>query len=132
MTSFPELPYESWLPTKETLHRFLQVVGKLRLASSPRRNHWWNVPFHLTGAGVTTRPMGSTPIFDVDFDFIDHRLVVATVDSNRGSFSLLGHSVATLPLSFSMAHMRVLCPESRQSGDAALVLSRTRAPLCHL
>ena len=95
MTSFPELPYESWLPTKETLHRFLQVVGKLRLASSPRRNHWWNVPFHLTGAGVTTRPMGSTPIFAVDFDFIDHRLVVATVDGNRGSFSLLGHSVAT-------------------------------------
>ena len=100
MTSLPDLPYESWRPTKETLHRFLQLVGKLRLADSPRRNHWWNVPFHLTGAGVTTRPMGSDPVFAVDFDFIDHRLIIATDDGRRESFSLIGLSVADFTASF--------------------------------
>ena len=68
------VPYDAWRPTKETLHRFVQVVGKLRLALSHRRNHWWNVPFHLTGTGITTRPMAADPSFTVDFDFIDHRL----------------------------------------------------------
>ena len=48
---FPPMPLEDWAATKETLHRFLQIVGKIRLASAPRRNHWWNVPFHLTGRG---------------------------------------------------------------------------------
>ena len=94
MVVLPELPYESWRDTKETLHRYLQIVGKLRLADSPRRNHWWNVPFHVTGAGITTRPMGSDPVFAVDFDFIEHRLVVATTDGRRESFSLRGLSVA--------------------------------------
>lgn len=94
MTVLPELPYESWRGTKDTLHRYLQIVGKLRLADSPRRNHWWNVPFHLTGAGITTRPMGAEPVFAVDFDFIDHRLIVATDDGRRESFDLHGQSVA--------------------------------------
>lgn len=44
MDLFPALPRESWAPTKETLHRFLQIVGKARLEASVRRNHWWNVP----------------------------------------------------------------------------------------
>jgi len=51
------MPLAEWQDTKATLHRFCQVVGKLRLAASVRRNHWWNVPFHLTGRGITTRPM---------------------------------------------------------------------------
>ncbi|WP_396230834.1 DUF5996 family protein, partial [Frankia sp. EI5c] len=44
----PPIPLADWAGTKETLHRYLQVVGKIRLAASQRRNHWWNVPFHLT------------------------------------------------------------------------------------
>jgi hypothetical protein len=67
----------------------------VRLAVSPRRNHWWNVPFHLTGCGITTRPMGRDPIFAIDFDFIDHRLHVATTAGDRRSFALPGLSVAT-------------------------------------
>lgn len=46
---------EDWAGTKETLHRFLQVVGKVRLDQAPPRNHWWHVPFHLTGRGITSR-----------------------------------------------------------------------------
>lgn len=58
MQHFEAAPYDDWQHTKETLHRFVQIVGKVRLAASVRRNHWWNVPFHLTASGITTRPMG--------------------------------------------------------------------------
>src|SRR6266508_1166404 len=95
MESFPPIPLEAWRPSKETLHRFAQIVGKIRLAASVRRNHWWNVPFHVTGRGITTRPMGRDPIFTVDFDFVDHRLDVNRVDGRRVSFPLTGQSVAS-------------------------------------
>jgi hypothetical protein len=91
---FPPMPLEAWVDSKETLHRLLQIVGKVRLASAPPRNHWWNVPFHLTGRGITTRPMGTDPIFAIDFDFVDHRLVINTVDGRTEWFSLPGNSVA--------------------------------------
>ncbi len=91
---FPEIRYLSWRETLATVHRFAQLVGKIRLAASPRRNHWWNVPFHLTGRGITTRPMGRDPIFAIDFDFLDHRLDIATVAGTRHSFALPGLSVA--------------------------------------
>ena len=94
---WPELPYDSWRDTLATLHRFSQVVGKVRLAGAPRRNHWWHVPFHLTGRGITTRPMGDPgggPVFAIDFDFIDHRLELSTIDGRRDGFPLPGRSVA--------------------------------------
>src|ERR1700742_331410 len=88
------MPLQSWADTKDTLHRFAQIVGKIRLAAGPRRNHWWNVPFHLTGRGITTRPMGVDPIFCIDFDFVDHRLVINVLDGRTISFPLAGQSVA--------------------------------------
>lgn len=91
----PPMPLHSWAESKETLHRFLQIVGKVRLAVAPRRNHWWHVPFHLTGRGLTTRPMGGDPIFSIDFDFIDHRLIVSSHEGSIESFSVPGHSVAS-------------------------------------
>jgi hypothetical protein len=98
MELFPPLPLAEWQDTKETLHRFAQIVGKIRLAASPRRNHWWNVPFHLTGRGITTRPMGQAdgnPVFTIDFDFVDHHLVLTTLEGSAISFPLLGESVAS-------------------------------------
>ncbi|MFJ3923343.1 DUF5996 family protein [Streptomyces sp. NPDC090022] len=98
MDLFPAIPLTQWHDTKETLHRFTQVVGKIRLANSPRRNHWWNVAFHVTGRGITSRPMGGTgglPVFTVDFDFVEHRLVVSVLDGRTTSFPLAGHSVAS-------------------------------------
>ncbi|MBW0116507.1 DUF5996 family protein [Pseudonocardia abyssalis] len=94
MELLPAVPYESWSGTIPTLHRFAQVVGKVRLAASPLRNHWWNVPLHLTGRGTTTRPMGLDPTFAIDFDFLDHRLVVNALDGRAASFPLVGRSVA--------------------------------------
>lgn len=93
--AFPAMEYESWRDTLETLHRFSQIVGKLRLAATPRRNHWWNVPLRQTGRGLTTRRIGRDPIFRIDFDFVDHRLDMTTTEGSRYSFSLQGLSVAT-------------------------------------
>jgi hypothetical protein len=98
MELFPPMPLAEWQDTKATLHRFCQVVGKLRLVASVRRNHWWNVPFHLTGRGITTRPMGQldgNPIFTIDFDFVDHQLRIHTLDGRAMSFPLPGQSVAS-------------------------------------
>ena len=98
MELFPPMPLAEWQDTKETLHRFAQIVGKIRLAASPRRNHWWNVPFHLTGRGITTRPMGQVdgnPAFTIDFDFVDHQLLLTALDGRAVSFPLLGESVAS-------------------------------------
>jgi hypothetical protein len=92
---FPPLGYSEWSDTLATVHRFSQIVGKLRLAHSPRRNHWWNVPFHLSGRGITTRPMGLDPTFAVEFDYLAHRLRVDTTDGRSASFGLVGHSVAS-------------------------------------
>jgi hypothetical protein len=99
MELFPPMPLAEWRDTKETLHRFCQVVGKIRLAASVRRNHWWNVPFHLTGRGITTRPMGQVdgnPIFTIDLDFVDHQLLVHALDGRAVSSPLVGQSVASL------------------------------------
>ncbi len=98
MELFPSIPLRSWGDTKETLHRFAQVVGKIRMSASPRRNHWWHVAFHLTGSGVTTRPMGlvdGNPMFAIDLDFVTHQLVVRTIEGRCASFALPGHSVAS-------------------------------------
>ena len=92
--SWPDLTETSWPETLATLHRFTQLVGKIRLAAAPRRNHWWNVAFSLTGRGMTTRPMGADPIFTIDFDLLDHRLEATTVDGLSFSFPLHGKSVA--------------------------------------
>ena len=93
----PAMPLAAWQDTKNTLHRYVQVVGKIRLAAGVRRNHWWNVAFHLTGRGITTRPMGPTDnntIFTIDFDFVDHQLLITTGDGRAVSFPLYGRSVA--------------------------------------
>ena len=113
LDSFPAMPYLQWQPTLATLHRFEQVVGQIRLAASARRNHWWNVAFHLTGRGITTRPMreGET-VFTVDFDFLDHRLDITTTTGPRYSFSLAEQSVAgfTAELSRGLAAVGVDVP----------------------
>ncbi|WP_435296752.1 DUF5996 family protein [Streptomyces sp. YPW6] len=123
MDRFPSLPRESWAPTKETLHRFLQIVGKVRLAASIRRNHWWNVPFHLTGNGITTRPCGPVGdgiVFTVDFDFTTHRLLILTLDGRRVSFPLTGLSVGDFYREFTgaLAHLGIrVLPEDPHPFD---------------
>ncbi len=89
MSDLPELPFEPWERTKETLHLWAQIVGKIKLASSPPRNHWWHVPLYVDVRGLTTRRLHAPDgiAFQIDFDFVDHRLVVRTNDAEV-SFAL--------------------------------------------
>ena len=92
---FPPLPLEEWEDTKRTLHRFVQIVGKARLASMPPMNHWWHVTLYVTTRGLTTGPMPhGDRTFAIDFDFIAHRLIVTTSMGSVESFALEGLSVA--------------------------------------
>jgi hypothetical protein len=97
VTALPELPLESWEQTKETLHLWSQIVGKVRMACSPPRNHWWHVTLFVDVRGLTTRRLHSADgrAFQIDFDFVEHRLVVKTMDGRSSSFALAdGLSVA--------------------------------------
>lgn len=89
MSDLPPLPLEAWRPTKDTLHLYAQVVGKVRLATTPLRNHWWNVPLYVDVRGLTTRRLhhGDTT-FGIDFDFIDHELRVRTDRGTIEGFAL--------------------------------------------
>src|SRR5918911_2321923 len=81
MDEWPELPYEWWRPTRDTLHMYTQVVGKLRLALSPFEPQWANVPLYLTPRGLTTSPVPyGLRTFDAEFDFFDHVLVLRVSD----------------------------------------------------
>jgi hypothetical protein len=94
----PELPLEAWEPTRTTLHLWAQIVGKVKLAATAARNHWWNVPVCLDVRGLTTRRLHHGQVsFQIDFDFVDHRLVVATNRGQQGSFRL--HDGLSVPAS---------------------------------
>ncbi|MGH3036920.1 MAG: DUF5996 family protein [Gaiellaceae bacterium] len=96
MRALPALPFEQWEPTKETLHLWAQIVGKVRLAATPPQNHWWNAPLYVDTRGLTTRRLRSERSdFDVSFDFVAHELVVRTSRGETNSFPLAeGLSVA--------------------------------------
>lgn len=87
----PDLHIESWRPTKDTLHLYAQIVGKVRLATTPPRNHWWHAPLYVDVRGLTTGPMRRGDVtFDIAFDFVDHDLVVRTIDGRTRKFQLAG------------------------------------------
>jgi hypothetical protein len=94
-SSWPPLVYAEWQESCATLHLWTQIVGKIRLALAPPVNHWWHVPLYLTSRGLTTSPMpygGRT--FQIDFDFIDHVLRIATSDGRSDNLALAPRSVA--------------------------------------
>jgi hypothetical protein len=77
--TWPELPLAAWKGTCATLHMYSQIVGKVRLALAPRMNHWWEVPLYVDARGLTTSPIPYRgEIFEIRFDFLEHRLVIET------------------------------------------------------
>jgi hypothetical protein len=87
--AWPEAPVEGWLETCATIHMWTQIVGKVKLARAPRLPHWWHISLHLTARGLTTGPLpNGRDMFQIDFDFIDHRLVIATSDGRREDMKL--------------------------------------------
>jgi hypothetical protein len=89
--TLPELRLADWRATKDTLHLYCQIVGKIRLATTPPRNHWWNVALYVDVRGLTTRRLhhrGTT--FEIAIDFVDHTLIVQTADGRTRSLALGG------------------------------------------
>src|SRR3954453_11732241 len=85
----PELALAEWRATKDTLHLYCQLLGKIRLATTASRNHWWNAPLYVDVRGLTTRRLhhrGTT--FDITLDLVEHALVVRTADGRREAFEL--------------------------------------------
>ena len=82
--AWPALPLEEWKPTYHNLHMWTQIVGKVRLALTPKINHWWNVPLYVNARGLTTSPIPyGKGVFEVQFDFIDHQLLIICGDGSR-------------------------------------------------
>ncbi len=95
LPAWPDLPFEAWKQTYATLHMWTQIVGKIRLVQSPWLNHSWHVPLYVSARGLTSSsiPYGSR-CFDIEFDFIDHRLRIRTSDGMTRSMALQPRSVA--------------------------------------
>jgi hypothetical protein len=94
--SWPSLPLSEWQETYDTLHMWMQIVGKTRLALAPPENHWWHVALYVTARGLTTSPMPyGDRMFEATFDFTDHRLVVDTSDGVQKAIALRPQSVAS-------------------------------------
>jgi len=93
--TWPSLPLGGWRDTCATLQLWTQVVGKIRLALAPPVNHWWHVPLYVTCSGLTTSPIPyGARRFQIDFDFLHHRLAIQTSDGATESFPLQPRSVA--------------------------------------
>ncbi|HET9087267.1 MAG TPA: DUF5996 family protein [Acidobacteriaceae bacterium] len=90
-----ELPLIPWKDTCATLHMWMQIVGKVRLALSSRMNHWWQVPLYVNAIGLTTSPIPYRGgIFEIQFDFIRHYLLIQTGNGGDKMLPLRPRSVA--------------------------------------
>jgi Family of unknown function (DUF5996) len=92
---WPDLPWQDWESTATTLHMWTQIVGKTRLALTPLVNHWWNVPLYVTARGLSTSAMPYRgDLFELEFDFVDHRLKARLSSGDSRSLQLRPQSVA--------------------------------------
>lgn len=87
--TFPALPLDEWKDTKQTLHLYVQIVGKIRMKLTPHQNHWWHVPLYVNTRGLGT---GTIPYnnhhFEINFNFVDHQLTVTTNRGEQEAFNL--------------------------------------------
>jgi hypothetical protein len=94
-STWPELPYRAWKDSLATLHLWTQIVGKIRLVTSPWVNQAWHVTLYPTARGLTTSPMAIGDwIFEIDFDFLAHRLVIRTGGGDERILALRPMAVA--------------------------------------
>jgi hypothetical protein len=92
---WPSLRVDDWEPTRQLLHMWTQIVGKVRLAHAPLLNHWWQVPLYVSPRGLSTSSIPvDTRVFDMEFDFVDHTLSVRVSDGGADSMDLRDKSVA--------------------------------------
>src|SRR6266853_5614854 len=99
--SWPALPLSAWTDTYATLHMWTQIVGKVRLTLSPHVNHWWEVPLYVNARGLTTSPIPYRKgVFEIQFDFIQHKLDVTTSSGEARSIRLEPRTVADFNAEF--------------------------------
>jgi hypothetical protein len=92
---WPELPYDAWRETRDTLHLYLQIVGKVRHTLSPKEADWGHAPLYVTARGVNTSPIPHpNGVFDIDVDLIDHVLSVRTIEGRIDRIRLESRTVA--------------------------------------
>jgi Family of unknown function (DUF5996) len=92
---WPALPYDAWKDTYATLHMWTQIVGKIALASAPPLNHSWGIALHLTPRGLSTRGLShGDRAFALEFDFIDHQLLIRASDGRSRAVRLEPRTVA--------------------------------------
>jgi hypothetical protein len=104
LNPWPELPLDAWQDTYATLHMWTQIVGKVRLALSPLVNHWWEVPLYVNARGLTSSPIPyGDGIFEVQFDFMEHELIIQTTWGASKTMSLEPRSVADFYAEFMSA-----------------------------
>ncbi|MCV7260302.1 DUF5996 family protein [Mycobacterium shimoidei] len=93
--AWPSLRVEDWVPTRATLHMWAQIVGKVRLVHSPMVNHWWQTTLYVTARGLTTSTIPyAKQAFDIEFDFVDHQLVIRSTNGATRTVALEPKSVA--------------------------------------
>jgi Family of unknown function (DUF5996) len=92
---WPPLPLAEWQATRDTLHMWTQIVGKVRLALAPHMNHWWQVPLYVSARGLTTSAIPARGgNFEVEFDFIAHQLRIETSWGATQTMALAPQTVA--------------------------------------
>ena len=94
-SGWPALRVADWEPTRDTLHMWTQIVGKIRLSQAPLINHWWQVTLYVSPRGLTTSSIPDrNRLFDMEFDFIDHILAIRTSDGESRTVTLAPKSVS--------------------------------------
>ena len=107
-SEWPPLPFAEWESTCDTVHMWTQIVGKTRLALAPLENHWWNVALYVTPRGLSTSPVpGARETFEVEFDFVAHKLLLRTSAGSEHCMRLYPRSVADFYQEY-MASLRSL------------------------
>jgi hypothetical protein len=105
---WPALPISEWQDTRDTLHMWTQIVGKVRLALTPKVNHWWNATLYVTARGLTTSAIPyNERVFEIEFDFLEHQLIIKTCDPATKIIPLAPRSVADFYNEF-MSTLRAL------------------------
>lgn len=93
--AWPSLPLEAWRDTCATLHLWTQIVGKIRLAQTPWINHSWHATLYVTARGLSTSPIPYGQLaFEIEFDFVEHRLRIRTDDGRKRQVPLAARPVA--------------------------------------
>ena len=111
---WPDLSYSAWSETLATLHLWTQIVGKIRLTLTPWLNHSWQTPLYVTARGLGTSPIPiGTEIFEIEFDFVAHRLNVRTSRGAERFLPLKAQSVAD----FYCATIDLLAQHGRSGRD---------------